>query len=83
MPCYGTLRDMNKQLIEKWVLQHEPQGMAKLAGTSEVSEAAIRRIISGKTHSPGLGVLRKIAEAMGVSISTLIGEEAQPVIKQA
>ena len=83
MPYCGTFTDMNRQLIEKWVQQHDPQGMAKLSGASEISEASIRRIISGKTHSPGLEILRKIAAGMGVSISTLIGEEDQPVIKQA
>ena len=74
---------MNKRIIENWIKAAGSQGAVKLSALAEVSPGTLHRILS-KDHEPTLDVIRKLAAVLGVSITTLIGEDIEPeVIKQA
>jgi transcriptional regulator with XRE-family HTH domain len=58
----------------------------ELAGIAGIHEVSVCRIISGQ-RQPGLPTLRKLADALGMSVSELVGEAlprpAQPTEAQA
>lgn len=53
--------------------------MGQLADRSGVSRAAISRIESGLTPSPGNLTLVRLADALGVSLSEITGEKPMPM----
>lgn len=50
-------------------------GPDELANRAEISRTALYQIESGKTGLPRAGTLRRIAEALDVSMDALLGEE--------
>lgn len=50
-------------------------GPDELASRAEISRTALYQIECGKTETPRAGTLRRIAEALGVSIESLLGNE--------
>ncbi len=51
--------------------------LPELAAKAEVSKAFLWEIESGKSRRPGVGVLLKIADALGVTIAHLLGRAPQ------
>ncbi len=49
-------------------------GPDELAGRAEISRTALYQIESGKTEIPRAGTLRRIAEALGVSMEVLLDD---------
>ncbi len=50
-------------------------GPDELASRAAISRTALYQIECGKTETPRAGTLRRIAEALGVSIESLMGSE--------
>lgn len=50
-------------------------GPDELASRAAISRTALYQIECGKTETPRAGTLRRIAEALGVSIESLLGNE--------
>lgn len=50
-------------------------GPDELASRASISRTALYQIECGKTETPRAGTLRRIAEALGVSIESLLGNE--------
>jgi transcriptional regulator with XRE-family HTH domain len=64
---------MNIKLIREWIEKNEPQGIAKLAGKTEISVGTIHKILNG--HEPGLDIARRLANEIGVSLDELAASD--------
>src|SRR4051794_35049819 len=67
-------------ISDRLTMLREQRGwsMGMLAARSRVSRAAISRIESGDTPSPGASTLEKLADALGVDLSEITGERPMP-----
>jgi len=63
---------MNTELIRSWIEKNQPAGPEKLAAASEISSSLVHKILAG--HEPTVAVARRVARAMGITISELCGE---------
>lgn len=66
---------MNVKLIKAWIENNDPQGMAKLSATAEISIGTVVKILKDG-HQPGLEIARKLAKVIGVSLDELCGSES-------
>jgi len=74
--CTGYVVATGRRLA--LVRERRGWSMGQLSDRSGVSRAAISRIESGTTPSPGAETLRKLSEALGVPLSELTGERPAP-----
>lgn len=68
------MKTVQRQLIDEWIHENGPDGLAKLAITSGVSSSMISKIRTGRVPYRPL-TRRALAQALGVSEGELFPEE--------
>lgn len=62
---------MNVKLIQAWIAKNGPNGVTQLAAKCGVTEAAIYRILRGKSRRPSFHMVQRVAKVIGASVEEL------------
>lgn len=66
---------MNCKLIEQWILEHEPQGIEKLAVAAKISSETLKKAKLGSYKIKTKYKLKNLAKALGCTIEELLKTE--------
>lgn len=68
-------RKVNRTALDKWLAEHGPDGISRLAVESGVSASTIQKIRYNLVVPKKLSTLQRLSEAMGIKMDVLFPEE--------
>lgn len=64
-------RRLNRALLDKWISEHGPDGVSRLAIQSQVSSETIKRVRASEVAPKKLITCKRLSEAVGATVDEL------------